>query len=169
MTSFEHQKNSAPQHLLEALTPVSYTYGFIDFCWIKSINTFNITLAPKRDGGKISRSSADSLVASYSSVCALHRSSEELVCSHKGIMWNYSTILFSEYLFQPFSRRNILRIKAGIECNEQKWREEAVRRVGPRERRDSSKTTRQSVYCEFIWTFCRPFATARNFRKTRFI
>ena len=28
---------------------------------------------------------------------------------------------------------------------------------------------RQSVYCEFIWTFCRPFATARNFRKTRFI
>ena len=42
MTSFEHQKNSAPHHLLEALTPVSYTYGFIDFCWIKSINTFNI-------------------------------------------------------------------------------------------------------------------------------
>ena len=31
-----------PHHLLEALTPVSYTYGFIDFCWIKSINTFNI-------------------------------------------------------------------------------------------------------------------------------
>ena len=41
MTSFEHQKNSAPHHLLEALTSVSYTYGFIDFCWIKSINTFN--------------------------------------------------------------------------------------------------------------------------------
>ena len=35
MTSFEHQKNSAPHHLLEALTLVSYTYGFIDFCWIK--------------------------------------------------------------------------------------------------------------------------------------
>ena len=33
MTSFGHQKNSAPHHLLEALTPVSYTYGFIDFCW----------------------------------------------------------------------------------------------------------------------------------------
>ena len=32
MTSFGHQKNSAPHHLLEALTPVSYTYGFIDFC-----------------------------------------------------------------------------------------------------------------------------------------
>ena len=42
MTSFEHQKNSVPHHLLEALTPVRYTYGFIDFCWIKSINTFNI-------------------------------------------------------------------------------------------------------------------------------
>ena len=97
----------------------------------------------------------------------MHRSSEELVCSHKGIMRNYSTILFSEYLFQPFSKRNLLRIKAGIECNEQKWREEAVRRVGPRERGDSSKTTRQ--YCEFIWTFFRPFATARNFRKTCFI
>lgn len=80
-----------------------------------------------------------------------------------------TTILFSEYLFQPFSRRNLLRFKAGFECNKQKWREEAVRRVGPRERGDSSKTTRQSVYCEFIWTFCRPFATARNFRKTRLI
>ena len=45
-----------------------------------------LQLALKRDGGKISRSSADSLVVSYSSVCALHRSSEELVCSHKGIM-----------------------------------------------------------------------------------
>ena len=39
MTSFEHQKNSAPHHLLEALTPVSYAYGFIDFYWIKSFNT----------------------------------------------------------------------------------------------------------------------------------
>ena len=84
-------------------------------------------------------------------------------------MWNYSTILFSEYLFQPFSRLNLLRIKVGIVCNEQQCRVEAVRWVGPRERGDSLKTTRLSVCFEFIWTFCRPFAAARNSRKTRFI
>lgn len=32
MTSFGPQKNLAPHHLLQTLTPVSYTYGFIDFC-----------------------------------------------------------------------------------------------------------------------------------------
>ena len=32
MTSFGQQKNFAPHHLLQTLTPVSYTYGFIDFC-----------------------------------------------------------------------------------------------------------------------------------------
>ena len=32
MTSFGQQKNLAPHHLLQTLTPVSYTYGFIDFC-----------------------------------------------------------------------------------------------------------------------------------------
>ena len=61
-------------------------------------------------------------------------------------MWNYSTILFSEYLFQPFSRRNLLRIKAGIECNEQKWREEAVRRVGPREGGETLQRQPGKVY-----------------------
>ena len=111
---------------------------------------------PWRRNAMEGKSPAPQPTLSYSSVCALRRSSEELVCSHKGIMWNYSTILFSEYLFQPFSRRNLLRIKAGIERNEQKWREEAVRRVGPRERGDSSKTTWQSVYCEYIDGLLRP-------------
>ena len=32
MKSFGKQKNLAPHHLLQTLTPVSYTYGFIDFC-----------------------------------------------------------------------------------------------------------------------------------------
>ena len=32
MMSFGQQKNLAPHHLLQMLTPVSYTYGFIDFC-----------------------------------------------------------------------------------------------------------------------------------------
>ena len=32
MKSFGQQKNLPPHHLLQTLTPVSYTYGFIDFC-----------------------------------------------------------------------------------------------------------------------------------------
>ena len=32
MKSFGQQKNLVPHHLLQTLTPVSYTYGFIDFC-----------------------------------------------------------------------------------------------------------------------------------------
>ena len=73
-------------------------------------------------------------------------------------------IFFSRFPDEIFSVS-----KRDLSVMSKKWREEAVRQVGPRERGDSSKTTKQSVYCEFIWTFCRPFATARNFRKTRFI
>lgn len=73
-------------------------------------------------------------------------------------------IFFSRFPDEIFSVS-----KQDLSVMSKKWREEAVRQVGPRERGDSSKTTKQSVYCEFIWTFCRPFATARNFRKTRLI
>ena len=39
----------AAHHLLEALTPDSYTYGFIEFCWIKSISTSNIQNLKKKE------------------------------------------------------------------------------------------------------------------------
>ena len=60
--------------------------------------------------------------------------------------------LFSEYLFQPFSRQNLLYTKAGIKCNVQQWREEAVQWVGPRERAAETfqrKPSKEYVVCSF--------------------
>ena len=60
--------------------------------------------------------------------------------------------LFSEYLFQPFSRQKLLYIKAGIKCNVQQWREEAVQLVGPRERAAETfqrKPSKEYVVCSF--------------------
>ena len=67
--------------------------------------------------------------------------------------------LFSEYLFQPFSRQKLLYIKAGIKCNVQQWREEAVQWVGPRER--AAETFQRKPSKEYVvWTFCWPYVAA---------
>ena len=66
--------------------------------------------------------------------------------------WNCSCLFFQNIFFSHFSRQNLLYIKAGIKCNVQQWREEAVKWVGPRERAAETfqrKPSKEYVVCSF--------------------
>ena len=110
MTSFEHQKNSAPHHLLEALTPVSYTYGFIDFCWTKSTNTFNI----QNINWHVSWNNNPRQILQWNSSQHLRTLQASNVFSHLRKKLKWSKIMKKKFFFNFLCRVFLVSIKQGL-------------------------------------------------------